>query len=118
MLNPTTAEMHVRRTDEEGHLDIAVDNENVRVTYNVDRERKEISKGIMGAIAGAGIGGVVGNILRKNQSSGDAIAAALEGAASGGAYQAYQGWDESENERTAFAAVLAETIKEVEDKVR
>jgi len=118
VLNPTTAQMHVRHTDEQGHLDIAVDNENVRVTYNVDRERKEISKGIMGAIAGAGLGGVIGNILRKDQSAGDAITGALGGAAAGGAYQAYQGWDESKNERTAFAAVLAETIKEVEDELQ
>lgn len=119
VLKPTAAQMHVRHTDEQGHLDIAVDNENVRVTYTVDREHKEISKGIMGAIAGAGLGGVVGNILRKDPSSAsDAITGAIGGAAAGGAYQAYQGWDESKNERTAFAAVLAETIKEVEDELQ
>ena len=118
VLKETTAQMHVKHTDEQGHLDIAVDNENVRVTYTVDREHKEISKGIMGAIAGAGIGGVLGNILRKDQSAGDAITGAIGGAAAGGAYQAYQGWDESKNERTEFAAVLAETIKEVEDELQ
>jgi uncharacterized protein YcfJ len=100
VIKATTSQMHVRHTDEQGHLDIAVDNENVRVTYTVDREHREISRGIMGAIAGAGIGGVLGNILRKDQSAGDAIIGALGGAAAGGAYQAYQGWDESKNERT------------------
>jgi outer membrane lipoprotein SlyB len=79
---------------------------------------KEISKGIMGAIMGAGLGGVIGNILRKDQSAGDAITGALGGAAAGGTCEAYQGWDQSKNERTAFAAVLAETIKEVEDELR
>lgn len=118
VLRETTAQMHVKHTDEQGHLDIAVERENVKVTYTVDRERKEISKGIMGAIAGAGIGGVLGNILRKDQSAGDAITGALGGAAAGGAYGAYEGWDESKNERTEFATVLAETIKEVEDELQ
>ena len=85
VLKETTAQMHVKHTDEQGHLDIAVDNKNVRITYTVDREHKEISKGIMGAIAGAGIGGVLGNILRKDQSAGDAITGAIGGAAAGGA---------------------------------
>jgi uncharacterized protein YcfJ len=118
VLKETTAQMHVKHTDEQGHLDIAVDNENVKVTYTVDREHKEISKGIMGAIAGAGIGGVLGNILRKDQSANDAITGAIGGAAAGGSYQAYQGWNESKNEQTEFAAVLAETIKEVEDELQ
>jgi len=117
-LKETTAQMHVKHTDEQGHLDIAVERENVKVTYTVDRERKEISKGIMGAIAGAGLGGVLGNILRKDQGAGDAITGAIGGAAAGGAYGAYEGWDESKNERTEFAAVLAETIKEVEDELQ
>jgi phosphoenolpyruvate carboxylase len=72
----------------------------------------------MGAIAGAGLGGVIGNIFRKDQSPGDAITGALGGAAAGGAYEAYQGWEESKNDRTEFAAVLAETIKEVEDELQ
>jgi hypothetical protein len=118
VLKETTAEMHVKHTDEQGHLDIAVENANVKVTYTVDREHKEISKGIMGAIAGAGIGGVIGSILHKDQSAGDAITGAIGGAAAGGAYEAYQGWDASKNEQTAFAAMLAETIKEVEDELQ
>jgi outer membrane lipoprotein SlyB len=118
VLNPATATMHVKHTDEQGKLDIAVENENVKVTYTVERYQKEIGKGVMGAIAGAGLGGVIGNILRKDESARDAIAGAIGGAAAGGAYEAYQGWDESKNERTQFAAVLAETIKEVEDELQ
>jgi outer membrane lipoprotein SlyB len=118
VLNPSTATMHVKHTDEQGKMDIAVENENVKVTYTVERVHKEISKGVMGAIAGAGLGGLLGNVLRHDQSAGDAITGAIGGAAAGGAYEAYQGWDESKNERTEFAAVLAETIKEVEDELQ
>lgn len=118
VLNPSTATMHVKHTDEQGKLDIAVENENVRVTYTVERQQKEITKGVMGAITGAGLGGVIGNILRKDQSARDAITGAIGGAAAGGAYEAYQGWEESKNERTRFAEVLAETIKEVEDELQ
>lgn len=118
VLKETTAQMHVKHTDEQGHLDISVENENIKVTYTVDREHKEISKGVAGAVAGAGLGGLIGNILRHDQGVGDALAGALGGAATGGAYGAYSGWEESRNERTEFAAVLAQTIKEVEDELQ
>jgi outer membrane lipoprotein SlyB len=118
VLKETTAQMHVKHTDEQGHLDISVENENVKVSYTVERERKEISKGVAGAVAGAGLGGLIGNILRRDQNVGDALAGALGGAATGGAYGAYSGWEESKNERTEFAAVLAQTIKEVEDELQ
>lgn len=118
ILNPAAATMHVRHTDEQGKLEIAVENGNVRVTYTVDRYHKEISKGVAGAVAGAGLGGLIGNILRHDQGMGDAIAGALGGAAAGGAYGAYDGYEQSKNERTDFAAVLAETIKEVEDELQ
>lgn len=118
VLKETTAQMHVKHTDEQGHLDISVENENVKVTYTVDRNQKEISKGVAGAVAGAGLGGLIGNILRRDQGVGDALAGAIGGAATGGAYGAYSGWEESKNERTEFAAVLAQTIKEVEDELQ
>ena len=73
VLKETDAQMHVKHTEEQGHLDIAVENENVKVSYTVDREREEISKGVMGAITGAGLGGILGNVLRKNEGLGDAI---------------------------------------------
>jgi uncharacterized protein YcfJ len=118
VLNPATVTMHVKHTDEQGKLDIAVENENVKVTYTVERNKKEISKGVAGAVAGAGLGGLIGNILRHDQGVGDALAGAIGGAATGGAYGAYSGWEESKNERTEFAAVLAQTIKEVEDELQ
>jgi len=118
VLKETTAQMHVKHTDEQGHLDISVENENVKVSYTVERERKELSKGVAGAVAGAGLGGLIGNILRRDQNVGDALAGAPGGAATGGAYGAYSGWEESKNERTEFAAVLAQTIKEVEDELQ
>ena len=118
VLEETTSQMHVKHTGEQGHLDISVENENVKVTYTVDRERKEISKGVMGAITGAGLGGILGNVLRKDEGFGDAITGAIGGAAAGGAYGAYDGYEESKDNRTNFAAVLAETIKEVEDELQ
>ena len=118
VLKETTAQMHVKHTDEQGHLEIAVENQNIKVTYTVDRERKEISKGVMGAITGAGLGGILGNVLRKDEGFGDAITGAIGGAAAGGAYGAYDGYEESKDNRTNFAAVLAETIKEVEDELQ
>jgi len=118
VMRPASAEMDVRRTDENGKLDIAVEKENVKVTYTVSRDRREVSKGVMGAIAGAGLGGVIGNILRRDQSATDAITGAIGGAAAGGAYEAYQGYEASKNDSTEFAAVLAETIKEVEDELQ
>jgi len=109
VLNPSTATMHVKHTDETGHLEIAIENENVKVTYTVDREHKELSQGVAGAIAGAGLGGLIGNVLRKGSNAGDAITGALG---------AYKGWEESKNERTRFAGVLAQTIKEVENELQ
>jgi len=117
-MQAASAVMDVRHTDENGKLDIAVEKENVKVTYTVAREHKEIGKGVMGAIAGAGLGGVIGNIFSRSQSASDAITGALGGAAAGGAYSAYQGYEDSKDERTDFAAVLAETIKEVEDELQ
>jgi len=118
VLNPAAATMHVKHTDEQGKLDIAVENENVKVSYTVEREHKEISKGVMGAITGAGLGGLIGSVLRKDEGFGDAITGALGGAAAGGAYGAYDGYEESKDARTNFATVLAETIREVEDELQ
>ena len=118
VLKETNAQMHVKHTDEQGHLDISIEKENVKVSYTVERERKEISKGVMSAITGAGLGGILGNVLRKNEGLGDAITGAIGGAAAGGAYGAYDGYEESKDNRTDFASLLAETIKEVEDELQ
>jgi len=118
LLKPASAMMDVKHTDEKGKLDIVIESENIKVIYTVERGHKEISNGVMGAIAGAGLGGVIGNILRKDSSARDAITGAIGGAAAGGAYEAYHGWEESKNGRTDFAAVLAATIHEVEDELQ
>lgn len=118
VLNATTATMHVRHTDEQGKLDLAVEKLNVKVTYTVDRNRKEITKGVAGAVAGAGLGGLIGSLLHREEGAGEAIAGAIGGAAAGGAYGAYDGYEESKDERTEFAEVLAETLQEVEDELR
>lgn len=118
MLNPASAQMDVKHTGETGKLNFAIEGENVKVVYTVDRERKEISKGVMGAVTGAGLGGILGSVLRRDQGVGDAIAGVIGGAAAGGAYGAYDGYQESQEQRTNFAAVLAETVKEVEDELQ
>lgn len=83
-IGDTTSNMDIRHTGEEGCVEIAVDHENVRVSYTVNRERKEVKKGIAGAIAGAGLGGVIGGILRGDRDVGDVIGGAIGGAAAGG----------------------------------
>jgi outer membrane lipoprotein SlyB len=118
VLNPSTATMQVKHTDEQGKLDIAIENENVKVTYIVKRNRKEISKGVAGAVTRAGLGGLLGSVLRRDQGIGDAIAGALGGATDGGVSGAYDGWEKSKNEQTEFATILAKTIKEVEDELQ
>jgi outer membrane lipoprotein SlyB len=118
VLNPASATMHVKHTDEQGRLEIAVERENVKVVYTVERTRKEVSKGVMGAVAGAGLGSILGSVLRRDEGVGDALAGALGGAAAGGAYGAYDGYEESKENRTDFAQMLAETVKEVEDELQ
>ncbi|WP_298669818.1 hypothetical protein [uncultured Methanofollis sp.] len=108
------ATMDVRRTGEQGTLQVAPAGKNVKVTYTVVREKKEVTRGLMGALVGAGVGSVLGGILRREEGS---VTDALGGAAAGGAYEAYQGYEESREDRTAFAALLAEKVKEVEDEI-
>jgi len=110
----TVSTMDIRHTGEEGKMEVVIDRENVRVSYTVDRERKEVKKGIAGAIAGAGLGGLLGGIIRGDRDIGDVIG----GAAAGGAYGAYDGYEASREERTAFAAVLAEAVRDVEDELQ
>ncbi|HOI57828.1 MAG: hypothetical protein PHT97_00655 [Methanoculleus sp.] len=113
-IGDTSSMMDVRHTGEEGRMEIAVDRENVRVSYTVERQRKEIKKGLMGAIAGAGIGSILGSVMRGERDLGDAIG----GAAAGGAYGAYDGYESSHEERTAFAEVLAEAVRDVENELQ
>jgi len=114
----TVSTMDIRHTGEEGKMEVVIDRENVRVSYTVDRERKEVKKGIAGAIAGAGLGGFLGGIIRGDGDVRGALGGALGGAAAGGAYGAYDGYEDSREERTAFAAVLAEAVRDVEDELQ
>jgi outer membrane lipoprotein SlyB len=92
-IGDTSSRMDVRHTGEQGQMEITIDPENVRVSYTVDRERKEVQKGIAGAIAGAGLGGLLDGIIRGDRDVGDVIGGALGGAAAGGAYGAYDGYE-------------------------
>lgn len=55
---------------------------------------------------------------RDKEGLGSAITGVLGGAAAGGAHEAYYGYEDSRQERTAFAALLAEKVKEVEDELQ
>ena len=110
----TVSTMDIRHTGEEGKMEVVIDRENVRVSYTVNRERREVKKGIAGAIAGAGLGGLLGGIIRGDRDIGDV----LGGAAAGGAYGAYDGYEASREERTAFAEVLAEAVRDVENELQ
>ena len=113
--------MDVKQTDEEGTLEFAVSGRDVKATYQVKRYRREIEKGAIGAVAGGAIGSVLGSIgglFSKEQSIADTLSGAAGGAVAGGAWQAYHGWDESKQERTRFAEVLAESARVVEDELQ
>ncbi len=113
--------MDVKQTDEEGTLEFAVSGRDVKATYQVKRYRREIEKGAVGALAGGAIGSVIGSLgglFSKERSIGDMIGDAGAGAVAGGAWQAYQGWDDSKQERTRFAEVLAEAARIVEDELQ
>lgn len=112
------AEMDVKYIDERGRMTAAVDGENVKVVYQVLREKKEVRKGLMGAISGAGIGGLLGGVLRREGDMKDRVLDTISGAAAGGAYEAYEGYEESKESRTDFAQELAEAVKEVEDQLQ
>ncbi|HOT94934.1 MAG TPA: hypothetical protein PK089_07070 [Methanoregulaceae archaeon] len=113
--------MDVKHTDEEGSLELSVSGRDVKASYQVKRYRREVERGAVGALAGGAIGSVlgsIGGILKKEQSIGDALGGALGGAIAGGAWEGYQGWDASKQERTRFAEVLAEASKTVEDELQ
>lgn len=112
------AEMDVKHIDEKGKMFIVVDEENVKVVYDVQRERKEVKKGLMGALTGAGVGGLLGSVLRKDDKIKGRITDVVSGAIAGGAYEGYEGYEESKEERTEFAQVLAEAVEKVEDQLQ
>jgi len=111
------SEMDVKYIDEKGKMFIVVDEENIKVVYDVKREKEEVKRGLRGAITGAGIGGLLGGVLRGGDLKSRVIDA-TSGALAGGAYDAFEGYEDSKEERTAFAQELAEAVKEVEDQLQ
>jgi outer membrane lipoprotein SlyB len=111
------SEMDVKYIDERGRMLIAIDDENVKVVYSVQREREEIARGLRGALTGAGIGGLLGGILRGGDVK-ERVIDAASGALAGGAYEAFEGFEESKENRTEFAQELTEAVKEVEDELQ
>ena len=109
--------MDVKYIDENGKMSIVVDGENVKVIYDVQREREEIRRGLGGALAGAGIGSLLRGVLRGGDLK-DRMIDAASGAIAGGTYEAYEGYEDSKEERTIFAQELAEAVKEVEDDLQ
>jgi hypothetical protein len=116
-LEPERAEMDVKYIDERGRMFLSVDGENVKVVYDVQRDKEEVPRGIKGALTGAGIGGLLGGILRGGDVK-DRVIDAASGALAGGAYEAFEGYEESKESRTEFAQELAEAVKEVEDDLQ
>ena len=117
-----TVTYDVQYIGEKGMLLIEPSNRDMKATYTVEREKKEVKRGLMGAIAGAGVGGLLGGAVgsvfnRDGDGLTDSITGALGGAAAGGAHEAYYGYEDSRQERTAFAAVIAETMKDAEEEV-
>jgi outer membrane lipoprotein SlyB len=110
--------MDVKYIDEVGKMFITVDGENVKVVYEVQRDRKEVKRGLRGALAGGGIGGLLGGVLRKSDDVKDRVVDTVSGAIAGGAYEAYEGYEESKEEKTRFAKELAGAVKDVEDQLQ
>ena len=118
--SPGLITMEVQHVNEQGSLALTTEDRSVKVTYTVKRYRREIERGLVGSLAGGAIGSVLGGIgglLQKNEGVGDLIGGALGGATVGGAWEAYQGYDESKQDRSAFAALLGEASKTVEDEL-
>ncbi|MFC1802941.1 hypothetical protein ACFL0D_03125 [Thermoproteota archaeon] len=112
------AEMDVKYIDEKGTLFFTIEGENVKVTYDVEREREEVKRGLRGAIAGAGLGSLMRGVLGGGGDLKDRVVDAASGALAGGSYEAYEGYEDSKEARTAFAQELAEAAKVVEDDLQ
>ena len=110
-------EMNVKYIDERGSMLIGVDNKNIKVVYDVERENQEVSRGLMGALTGAGIGSLLGGVLRGGDIK-DRVIDAASGAIAGGVYEAFNGYEDSKEERTEFAQLLSRAMETVEDELQ
>jgi len=100
---PDLVTMEVQHADEQGSLALIRDGQRVKITYEVKRYRREIERGLVGSLAGGALGSVLGG--------------ALGGAVAGGAWEAYTGYDESKHGQSAFAALLGDASKAVEEEL-
>jgi len=108
-------DMSTEHTGEKGHLSIFIEGNNIKVVYTVERERKEVKEGVVGAITGGALGGIISGLLNKDA---EAVVDTIAGAAAGGALGAYHGYERSIEEQTEFARLLAETIRDTENYIR
>jgi hypothetical protein len=118
--SPGLVTMEVQHTDEQGSLALTPEDQNVKVTYTVKRYRREIERGLVGSLAGGALGSVLGGIgglLQKNEGVGELLGGAIGGAVAGGAWEAYNGYDQSKHDQSAFAALLGEASKVVEGEL-
>jgi hypothetical protein len=112
------AEMDVKYIDEYGRMSIVADGENVKVIYDVQREREEVRRGLGGALMGAGIGSLMRGVLSGDSDLKDRVIDAASGAIAGGTYEALEGYEDSKEDRTIFAQELADAVKQVEDDLQ
>lgn len=102
--------MKIRYPGEEGQMEVSIDLDNVQVRYTVDQERSGVRDRLPGSLTGVGPGGMVWG----EQDAGDVIG----GAAASGAYGAHGGYGSAHEAQTAFAGVLEETVRDVENELR
>lgn len=111
------SEMDVKYIDEVGRMLIAVDEENVKVVYDVRREKEEVKRGLIGALSGAGIGSLIGGVLSGGDLK-DRLVDAASGAIAGGTWESFEGYEDSKENRTIFAQELADAIRQVENDLQ
>lgn len=109
--------MDIKYVNENGSLEISKSEEDAKIVYDINRDRKEISKGVSGALSGAGLGSLIRGAFSSSRNLGDQVSTAVGGAIAGGAYKAYEGYEESKTDRTKFAQLLAKTVNEVENEI-
>ncbi len=112
-----THKMNIKYINENGSLEVNQDNDDIKISYEIKRDRKEIKKGVAGAVSGAGLGSLIRGAFSSSRKLSDQVSTAVGGAIAGGAYKAYEGYEESKIDRTKFAQLLAKTVNEVENEI-
>jgi len=108
-------EVDVEHEGEKGTIYAIIDGEDIKIAYVVEREKKEIKEGVVGAITGGALATFLSGIIRRDKETlGDAIAWAL----AGGVLGAYHGHETSLQEATSFSMLLSEAIRTLEEEFR